>query len=95
VLVVRLSDLPASAGLLRHLLFSLGKLVISVAEEDQPENRDRILRRLQLGVGSQFVGGVPQTLGVVVRIEHDAERGLRRRCFRSCVNHLISNRWIF
>ena len=60
-LIVGLPDLAATGGLLRHLLFSLGKLVIGVAEEDQPENRDRILGRLQLGVRPEFVGGVPET----------------------------------
>ena len=60
-LVVSLADLPASAGLLGHVLFSLGKLVIGVPEEDQAKNRDGILGRLQFGVGPKFICGVPKT----------------------------------
>ena len=36
--------------------------MVGVAEEDQPENRDRVLGRLQLGVRPEFVGGFPQAL---------------------------------
>jgi len=73
-LVVGLTDLPASAGFLGHPLLGLSKLVIGVPEEDQPEDWDGIFRRLQLGVGSQFVGCVPQPLLKVRVIRwHDFE----------------------
>jgi hypothetical protein len=61
-LVVRLADLAATAGLLRHLLLGLGELVVGVAEEDEAQNRDRILRRLKLGVRPKFVGSFPKAL---------------------------------
>ena len=38
------------------------ELVVGVAQEDQPQHRDGVLRRLQLGVGPQLVGRVPQAL---------------------------------
>ena len=60
-LVVGLADLAATAALLSQLLLGLGELVVGVPEEDEPQNRDRILGRLQLGVRPEFVGGVPQT----------------------------------
>lgn len=58
-LVIRFADLSASAGL-RHFLLGLSELVVCVAKEDQPENRDGILRRFQFGVRPQFVGGIPE-----------------------------------
>ena len=65
-------DLAPSAALLRHLFLGLSKLVIGVAEEDQPENRDGIFGRLQLGVGTKFVRSVPQTfLQIRVIRRHD------------------------
>ena len=38
------------------------KLDICVAQEDQSQHRDRILRRLQLRVGAQLIRGVPKSL---------------------------------
>lgn len=34
--------------------------MIGIAEEDQSQNGDRILGRLELGVGTKFVGGIPE-----------------------------------
>lgn len=44
----------------REFLLGLLELVIGIAQEDQPQHGHRILRRFQLGVGAQIVGGLPQ-----------------------------------
>ena len=59
-LIVGLADGAASGSLAGELRFGLGELVVGVAQEDQAEHRDGILRRLQFGVGPEFVGGSPQ-----------------------------------
>ena len=59
-LIIRLVTMPPLRALVRQLLFRHGEFVVGVAEEDQPQHRDGIFRRLQLGVGPQLVGSVPQ-----------------------------------
>jgi hypothetical protein len=38
----------------------IGELVIGVAEKDEAEHRDRVLRRFQFRIGAEFVGGSPK-----------------------------------
>jgi len=49
----------ATTALLADSLFGLGELHIRIAQEDHPQHRDGVFRRLQLGVGPQLVGGAP------------------------------------
>ena len=61
-LIVRLANRSPSGALAGELAFGLGELVIGVAQEDQAENRDGVLGRLQFGVRPEFIGGSPQAL---------------------------------
>ena len=61
-LVVGLADAAASGGLGGQGLLGLGELVAGVAEEDEAEDGDGVLGGLQLGVGPELVGGVPEAL---------------------------------
>jgi hypothetical protein len=46
-----------------------------IAQEDQPQHGDRILRRLEFGIGSKFVGSFPKTLfNLCLVSRHDAIR---------------------
>jgi hypothetical protein len=57
-----------------EVLFSLSEFAVSVAKEDQTEDRDRILGGFQFGVGAQLIGGIPEAfLDFVVVFGH--------RCF--------------
>ncbi len=58
-LIVRLADLAASGGLAFKLLGGVSKLVVRVAKEDQPEDRDGILGGVELRVCPKLVSGVP------------------------------------
>jgi hypothetical protein len=49
-------------ALLSQLLLGQGELVVGIPEEDEPQNGDGILRRLQLRVRPEVVCGVPKTL---------------------------------
>jgi len=53
-------------------LLGLGELVAGVAEEDEAEGGDGVLGGLQLGVGAELVGGVPEALFEVVVIGRHA-----------------------
>jgi hypothetical protein len=41
-------------------LYGLLESVIGVVQKDQSQHEHGILRRLQLGIGAQIVGGLPQ-----------------------------------
>jgi hypothetical protein len=59
-LIVDLSNLPASTARCGELFLGVRELLIRISEEDQPQDGDRILRRFQLGVCPEFVGGFPK-----------------------------------
>jgi hypothetical protein len=74
-LIVGLADRAASLwrrSMLRlygmQRLFDLFKFVIGIAQKDQPQHRHGILRRFQLGIGAQIVGGIPQAFFDVGRV---------------------------
>ncbi|XXY27555.1 hypothetical protein WMF15_45335 [Sorangium sp. So ce233] len=59
--VVVLADAAAAAGR-GELLLGLGEAVVGVLQEDQREDRRRVLGRLEGGVGPELVGGGPEAL---------------------------------
>ena len=59
-LVVRRADLAPSAACALQFLRRRLELVVGIAQEDQPQDRDGVFRGLQLGVGPQLVRRVPQ-----------------------------------
>jgi len=71
-LVVGLADAAASGGLGGQGFLGLGELVAGVAEEDEAEDGDGVFGGLQLGVGPELVGGVPEALFQVVVIGRHA-----------------------
>ena len=64
-LIARLGKRQRAAPVALRGLEALVRLleaVVGVAQEDQAEHRHRVFRGLELGVGAELVGGVPQAL---------------------------------
>ena len=68
-LVVGLADLAAAGALARQLGLGLGEPAVGELEEDQPQDRDGVLGRLEVGVGPQLVRRLPQAVGDVVDVD--------------------------
>jgi len=58
--IVDLSDLPPARGSVRQLFLGLREPEICVAQEDEPQDWDRVLGGLEPRVGPQLVGCIPQ-----------------------------------
>jgi hypothetical protein len=76
-LVVFFADLAATRTLPLQLLLSLCESMVGVAEENQPQDWDRVFGRLEFGVGPKLIGGFPESsFGFRVIIGHLAVRFL-------------------
>ena len=68
-LVVGLADLPTAGAFARQLALFLGETAVGELEEDEPQDRDGVLRSFEVGVGPKLVCGLPQAGGDVVDVD--------------------------
>jgi hypothetical protein len=60
-LVVLFADLAAPRTLALQFLFRLCESMVGVAEENQPQDRDRVFGRFEFSVRPKLIGGFPES----------------------------------
>jgi len=61
-LIISLANLAATGALLTEPPLCLRELLVGIPQEDEPQNRDRILGRFEFGIRPEVVCSVPKTL---------------------------------
>jgi hypothetical protein len=68
-LVISLADRAAPGALSSEVRLHLGEAAVRELEEDEPEDGDRVLRRLEVGVRAELVSGLPEAGSDLVDVD--------------------------
>ena len=83
-LVVGLADGPAAAAPAGEIGLRLGEAAVGELEEDEAQDRNRVLAGLEVRVGSELVGGVPEVGGDLVDVDFLCGVCGHRSDYRQC-----------